>query len=106
MNTVKKPKWDKQDDSPIIIANPEGTNKNPSFTEPLRAGQEAIGTIGGVEIAVMLTDIITTTSAYGKIVAIIDGQQDRNTLGDLSVGDSVFIRREDIYSLDISSEPF
>ncbi len=103
MKNVKKPKWDKQEGSPIILTNPEGMNKNPSFVEPLKAGQEVTATIGGIEVVVMLTNIFTTTSAEGKVVAIIDGQQDRDTLGDLALGDNVFIRREDMYSLDIDA---
>ena len=56
--TVKQPKWDKQESAPIILTNPDGPNRNPSLAEPLSVGQTAVGTIGGVEIAVLLTDIL------------------------------------------------
>ncbi len=105
MKTVKQPKWDKQGGAPIILANPEGPNKNPSFLEPLRAGQEATGTIGGVEIAVLLTDILTTTKAQGEIVRMLDGPHDIDRLGDLSVGDIVLIGRDEMYSLYIDMDP-
>ncbi len=103
MGTVKQPKWDKQEGAPVILTNPEGQDKNPSLTEPLRAGQEAIGTIGGVEIAVLLTDILTSTKAQGEIVRILDGRDDLDRLGELSMGDIVLIRREDMYSLDVDT---
>jgi hypothetical protein len=103
MKTVKRPKWDRQEGAPVILANPDGPNINPSFSEPLCSGQRAIGTIGGVEIAVLLTDILTTTSAQGEIISILDGQNDRNYLDDLSMGDTVLIRRADMYSLEIDT---
>ena len=104
MKTVKQPKWDKQEGSPIIFANPDGPNRNPSLTEPLRVGQQAIGTIGGVEVVVVLKDMLTPTKAQGEIVSIMDGMEERVSLGDLSVGDSVFITRQDMYSLDVDTD--
>lgn len=104
MKTAKQPKWDKQDGPPIVLANPAGPNKSPSLTEPLMAGQEAIGTIGGVEIVVMLTDIVTPTQAQGEITQIMDGLVELDALNDLSVGDTVLIRREDMYSLNIDAD--
>jgi hypothetical protein len=99
MGTLKQPKWDKQEGAPIIVADPDGPNKNPSFTEPLGVGQQALGTIGGVEIAVLLTNILTDTKAQGEVIHILDGQNDLDSLGDLSIGDTVIIKREDMYSL-------
>jgi hypothetical protein len=104
MKTVKQPTWDKQEGTPIIMANPDGPNKNPSLAEPLSVGQRAIGTIGGVEIVVQLTDILTTTNAQGKIILIVDGRNDRDSLGDLSIGDTVLIKRADMYSLDVDTD--
>ncbi len=104
MKTVKQPKWDRQDGAPVILTGPDSLNKNPSFTEPLRAGQQAIGTIGGIEVAVLLTEIMTTASAQGEIVGIVDGQTNRDSLGDLSVGDTVLIKRSDMYSLDVDTD--
>lgn len=104
MASVKQPKWDKQEGPPLIIANPSGPNRNPSLVEPLKVGQQAIGTIGGVEIAVVLKDILTPTKACGEIVAIMDGMKDLDSLGDLSVGDSVLITRQDMYSLEIDTD--
>jgi hypothetical protein len=101
MKTVKQPKWDRQEGAPIIVANPEGPNRNPSLTEPLSVGQRAIGTVGGVEIEVLLTDILTTTTAQAEIIGIVDGRDDRDSLGDLSIGDAVLIKRADMYSLDV-----
>ncbi len=103
MGTVKQPEWDKQEGAPIILTNPEGQNRNPSLLEALTAGQEAIGTIGGVEIAVLLTEILTPTKAQGEIVRILDGRDDLERLGELSIGDIVLIRREDMYSLDVDT---
>ena len=103
MKTVKQPKWDRQEGAPIIMDSPDGPNRNPSLAEPLRVGQRAIGTIGGVEIAVLLTDILTTTSAQAEIISILDGQNDRDVLDDLSIGDTVLIKRADMYSLDIDT---
>jgi len=103
MKTVKMPNWDKQEGAPIILCNPQGPNKNPSFNEPLRVGHIATGTIGGVEIVVSLTDIISAVKAQGEIIGILDGQNERDSLGDLSVGDIVFIERKDMYSLDIDA---
>lgn len=104
MTSVKQPHWDKQDGLPIIIANPTGPNKNPSLTEPLRVGQEATATIQGIEVVVVLTDVLTPTRAHGEIVRILDGYVDRETFGDLSIGDTVLIRREDMFSLNIDTE--
>ena len=104
MKTAKQPKWDRQEGPPIVIANPDGPNKNPSFTEPLRVGQEAIGTIGGVEVVVMLTDIVTPTQAQGEITQIMDGLVELDALGDVSVGDAVLIKREEMFSLNIDAE--
>lgn len=103
MKTAKQPKWDKQDGPPIVLANPAGPNKSPSLTEPLAAGQEAIGTIGGVEVVVTLTNIIAPTQAQGEITQILDGLVDLDVLGELSVGDTVLIRREDMFSLNIDA---
>ena len=104
MKTVKEPKWDKQEGAPMILTNPDGPNRYPSLAEPLRVGQQAIGTIGGVEIAVRLTDILTTTKAQGEIVEIIDGQDDRDSLGELSIGDTVTINRGDMYCLEVDTD--
>lgn len=104
MKTAKQPKWDKQDGPPIVLANPAGPNKSPSLTEPLKPGQEAVGTIGGVEVVVLLKDILTPTQAQGEITQTLDGFVDLDVLGDLSVGDTVFIRREDMYSLNIDAD--
>lgn len=104
MKTAKQPKWDKQEGPPIVIANPAGPNRNPSFTEPLREGQEAIGTIGGVEIVVTLTLVISPTQGQGEITQILDGMAELDALGDLSVGDTVLIKREDMYSLNIDAD--
>lgn len=101
MKTVKQPKWDKQESAPIILTDPDGPNRNPSLAEPLSVGQTAVGTIGGVEIAVLLTDILTTTSVQGEILEILDGQIDQDSLGDLSKGDTVLIKRENMYSIEI-----
>ena len=98
---TKQPKWDKQEGAPIIMADPKGPNKSPSLTEPLRAGQQAVGTISGVEIVVLLTEVVSPTTGKGRIVGIMDGFTDRDTLGDLSTGDIVLIDRDDMYSLDI-----
>ena len=100
MTSVKQPHWDKQDGLPIIIANPTGPNKNPSLTEPLSVGQEATATIQGIEVVVVLTP----TRAHGEIVRILDGYVDRETFGDLSIGDTVLIRREGMFSLNIDTE--
>jgi len=105
MTKAKHPPWDKQDGAPIILANPAGPNATPSFSEPLKRGQEAIGMIGGIEVVVVLADVLTATSAEGEIVEILDGFQDRQSLGELAVGDRVFIRREDMYSLNVDVEP-
>lgn len=105
MKTVKQPKWDRQEGMPIILTNPDGQDKTPSLAEPLMAGQEAIGTIGGVEIAVLLTDVLSSTKAQGEIVRILDGRNDLDRLGDLSIGDIVLIRREDMFSLDVDTNP-
>jgi hypothetical protein len=104
MKTVKEPKWDKQGGTPIILSNPDGPNRYPSFTTPLRVGQVATGTIGGVEIAVTLTDILTTMKAQGEIIRILDGQNDRDSLGDLSIGDTVLIKLTDMYSLEVDTD--
>jgi hypothetical protein len=104
MKTVKQPKWDRQEGPPIILTNPDGPNKNPSLTEPLKIGQEAAGTIGGVEISVRLTDILTFTQAQGEIIRILDGHVDRDVLGDLSLGDTVLIKRQDMHSLEIDTD--
>jgi hypothetical protein len=103
MKTVKQPAWDRQEGAPIILTNPDGTNRNPSLAEPLGAGQQATGTIGGVEITVLLRDILTATRAEGEIIRILDGQDDRDFLDDLSIGDIVLIRRQDMYSLDVDT---
>ena len=104
MKSVKQPKWDRQEDTPIIQSNPDGANRNPSFTTPLRVGQLATGTIGGLEIAVVLTDILTATNAQGEIIRILDGQNDQDSLGDLSIGDIVLIKYTDMYSLDVDTD--
>jgi hypothetical protein len=104
MKPVKQPKWDKQEGTPIIQSNPDGANRNPSFTTPLRVGQLATGTIGGAEIAVVLTDILTTTNAQGEIIRILDGQNDRDFVGDLSIGDTVLIKSTDMYSLEVDTD--
>jgi len=98
---TKQPKWDRQEGAPIILADPNGPNKSPSLTEPLRAGQQATGTISGVEIMVLLTEVVSATAAKGRIVGIADGFTDRETMGDLSIGDIVLITRDDMYSLDV-----
>ena len=104
MKPVKQPKWDKQEGTPIFQSNPDGANRNPSFTTPLRVGQLATGTIGGAEIAVVLTDILTTTNAQGEIIRILDGQNDRDFVGDLSIGDTVLIKSTDMYSLEVDTD--
>lgn len=104
MKTVKQPTWDKQESTPIILTNPDGSNRNPSFQEPLSAGQRVTGTIGGVEVTVLLTDILSSTSAQGEIIGILDGQDDRGSLGDLLIGDIVFIKRENMYSIEVDTD--
>jgi hypothetical protein len=104
MAAIKQPKWDKQENTPIILADPDGPNKSPSFTEPLSVGQLATGIIGGLEIDVLLTEILSPTSAKGRIIRILDGHNDLNFTGDLSIGDTVSIDRDDMYSLDIDIE--
>jgi hypothetical protein len=105
METAKQPHWDKQEGVPIILARPDSPNRTPSFTEPLQVGQRATGTVGGVEIVVSLTNILTATKAHGEIINITDGQNDRDSLGDLSIGDTVLIRRGDMYSLEVDVAP-
>jgi hypothetical protein len=104
MAATKQPKWDKQENAPIIFADPDGPNKNPSFTEPLNVGQLATGMIGGVEIDVLLTEILSPATAKGRIIRIIDGRNELDSTGDLSVGDTVSLDRDDMYSLDIDIE--
>lgn len=104
MATTNRPKWDKQENMPIILADPDGPNKNPSLAEPLRVGQRATGIIGGVEVSVLLTEILSPTGARGRIVRIIDGRNDLDFTGDLSIGDTVFINRDNMYSLEIDVE--
>jgi hypothetical protein len=101
MATTKQPKWDKQENTPIILADPDGPNKNPSLTEPIRVGERATGTIGGVEITVLLTEILSSTNAKGRIIRILDGHNDLDVTGDLSIGDTVSINRHDMFSLEI-----
>jgi hypothetical protein len=101
---MKQPKWDRQEGPPIVVSNPDGPNSNPSLTEPLKVGQEAIGTIGGVEIVVMLSEIITPTQAKGEITQILNGLVEMETLGDLSLGDTVLIKRDEMYSLNIDPD--
>jgi hypothetical protein len=103
MKTVKQPAWDRQESTPIILAGPDDPNRNPSLKEPLRVGQRATGTVGGVEIVVVLTDILAATNAQGEIISILDGQDDREFLGDLSIGDTVLIKWENVYSLEIDT---
>ena len=55
----------------------------------------------GVEIVVALTRILTATSAEGDIIGILDGRNERESFGDLSMGDTILIRRDDMYSLEI-----
>jgi len=52
---------------------------------------------------VRLTDILTTTKAQGEVVEIIDGQDERDSLGELSIGDSVVINRGDMYCLYVDT---
>lgn len=104
MATTKQPKWDKQENTPIIFADPNGPNKNPSFTEPLCVGQLTTGIVGGIEIDVLLTEIVSPTNAKGRIIRILDGHNDLDFTGGLSIGDTVSIGRDDMYSLDIDIE--
>ena len=101
MKTVKQPKWDKQDEGPTILVSPDGSNKDASITEPLKVGHRAAGTIGGVEITVRLLNLRSSTIAEAEIIRIRDEQDDREILGDLSIGDTVLIKREDMRWLDI-----
>ncbi|HNZ59737.1 MAG TPA: hypothetical protein PLT06_05705, partial [Syntrophorhabdaceae bacterium] len=78
--------------------------KNPSFNEPLRVGQRATGTVDGVEVVVLLSDILTTVKAQGEIVGIFDGQNEKDVFDGLRIGDVVFIERKDMYSLDIDTD--
>lgn len=100
---VKKPTWDKQEGAPLIISDPQGENPNPSFAEALMAGQIATGMIGGIEIVMQLTEILSGTSANAQIVQIIDGTEDRTSAADLHPGDTVFITRADMYSIEVGS---
>ena len=98
---TKQPEWDKQENGPIIFADPNGSHRSPSLAEPLTAGQQATGTIGGLEIVVLLTEILSPTNAKGKIIRILDGFIDLDSIGDLTIDDSVLISRDDMYSLEI-----
>jgi hypothetical protein len=53
---------------------------------------------------VVLTDILTTTNAQGEIIRILDGQNDRDFVGDLSIGDTVLIKSTDMYSLEVDTD--
>ena len=98
---TKQPNWDKQENLLIILVSPDGANKNASITTPLKVGQLAVGTIGGIDVTVQLKELVTATNAKATIIRIFDGQKDVDSIGDLSMYDSVFIRREDMKSLDV-----
>jgi hypothetical protein len=104
MTNTKRPKWDRQENMPIILAYPDGPNKNPSLAEPLGVGQRATGMISGAEISVLLTELLSFTNAKGRIVRIQYGHNDLDSIGDLSIGDTVLINRNDMYTLEIDIE--
>jgi len=102
MKIVKKPKWDKQDPSRLqVLHSPDGPSKNAAITDPLRAGHRPVGTIGGVEIEIKLTNIISATEAEGVIIRIGPPYLNRENLEDLCLDDIVFIRRRDMSSIDV-----
>jgi len=103
MATTKQPNWDKREGSLIIMANPDGPNKNAPLTVPLKTGQRAMGTIGGVEVTVLLTEIVTPTTAEATIIRIWNGTEDIDDLGDISLGNNVMISRDNIKRLDIDA---
>jgi hypothetical protein len=100
MLTVKYPKWDKQNQTQLLC-NPDGPNKNASIGDPLRIGQRATGTIGGIQIKILLSELKSSSSSIGRIIRILDQQNDLDVLGNLSIGDTVFISRSDMKSLDV-----
>jgi hypothetical protein len=96
MKLRKYPKWDKQKkESQQILFNP-----NTPINETLKIGQKAVGTIRNVEIAVLLTKLINDADAEGKIIRIGPINADEETLGDLRIGDIVFITRSDMSQWD------
>lgn len=103
MKTVKEPIWDKQEGMPIVLTDPDGPGRTPSLSVPLEVGYIATGTVGGVEIAVKLTEILTSSKAKGEVIDIFDGITDLDSLGDLAKGDLVLIGRQDMYSIEIDA---
>jgi hypothetical protein len=100
--TKKRLEWDVQEKQ-LIMANPDGPNKNASLTEPFRIGQRATGTIGGAAITVLLTKIITPTSAEAKVIRIWNGDKEMGSLGDLYIANIVMLSRENVRWLDIDT---
>jgi hypothetical protein len=103
MATIKQPHWDKREGSLIIMVDPDGPNSKATFTEPLKLGQRATGTIGGVEVTVLLTEIISHTTAHARIVRIWNGTEDLDSLGDIFLEDSVVISHDNVKRLDVDA---
>jgi hypothetical protein len=60
-----------------------------------------MGTVGGVEVTVLLTEIVTPTTAEAMITRIRRGTEDIDNIGDISLGESVMISRDNITRLDV-----
>lgn len=102
MKPVKHPVWDKQQHDTLIMVSPDSSQHSATSGEPLAVGQQAWAAIGGVEVKVLLTNLLTPTEAEARIIRIRkDKGEDQETLGDLSIDDTVLIARKDIRWLDI-----
>lgn len=103
MAAIKKPDWYKRDGPPIILFDPEGQHREAMFTEPLKVGQRATGIIGGIEVTVLLTEIVTYTRAHGRVIRIKNRDEDLVSFEDISLQDIVVITRDDIKCLDVDA---
>jgi len=94
MNKVKKPKWDKP-----IHPGSAGTYGNGTIIPPnsyIDAGMTAYAKHQSVEVVIKINKAINKHDTEGTIIKINSATE---TVGDLAIGDHVFINRWDVECL-------
>jgi hypothetical protein len=81
-----------------ILGDPDGPNRNASFSKPLEVGMRALATIDGKEITVRIVRVITAESAEAEVIKL---QNEVEFVKDLHLGDITAISRSDMKWLDV-----
>lgn len=100
MRTVKHPTWDKHD-HPVLLFTP-GTSGEKVPQDYLEVGMMIGATIEGIEVKMRCTAVIPPRTAEAEILRISNTEE---TVGDLSIGDTVLIDLCDMKWRDAGDDP-